>query len=190
MADALRKILVDGLQVETTDAGAAAIEKLTNDLKASAAKLTDAEKANSTAIAAKDAEIAKKDAEIDELKKKIVDGATLDKMVADRAILVNKAKVLAKDVKTDGLSDAEIKKAVVAAVIGDAAKDKSESYIDARFDILVEDAAKKAGDGVDPFAAAVKDGVAPTATADKAVVDAYAQMVKDMQSAHRPATAN
>jgi len=141
MADNLRKVLVDGLQVETTDAGAAAIEKLTKDKDALAAKLSDTETAHATAIAAKDAEIAKKDAEIDGLKGKVLDAAALDAAVAARGDLIAKAKAIASDVKTDGLSDAAIRKAVVVAKLGDAMKDKTDAYIDARFDILAEDAA-------------------------------------------------
>ncbi|MBV2144235.1 DUF2213 domain-containing protein [Falsochrobactrum sp. TDYN1] len=141
MADTLRKVLVDGLQVETTDAGATAIEKLTADKAAVEKKLSDAETAHGAAIATKDAELAKKDAEIDDLKGKVLDGAALDAAVAARGDLLNKARAIAPDVKTDGLSDAAIRKAVVEAKLGDAVKDKAEAYIDARFDILAEDAA-------------------------------------------------
>lgn len=187
MADTLRKILVDGLQVETTDAGAAAIEKLMNDKKAVEAKLADAETAHKTAIAAKDAELAKKDAELDAEKAKVLSDADLDKRVQDRAALVTVAGAIAKDVKTDGLSDADIRKAVVAAKLGDdAVKDKTAAYIDARFDILAEDSAKNP----DPLRDAVLSGV-KTSDGDTAVVtDAYAKMVADMQSAHRPVVAN
>lgn len=141
MADTLRKVLVDGLQVETTDAGATAIEKLMKDLASSAAKLTDAETAHAAVVKAKDAELAKKDAEIDALKGKVLDGAALDAAVQARGDLIAKAKAIAPEVKTDGLSDAAIRKAVVVAKLGDAVKDKPEAYIDVRFDILAEDAA-------------------------------------------------
>lgn len=145
MADNLRKVLVDGLQVETTDAGAQAIDKLTRDKAALEQRLADAEKAHSEALAAKDAELAKKDAEIDDLKGKVLDAAALDRLVQARADLIATAKSIVADVKTDGLSDAEIRKAVVVAKLGDdAVKDKAEAYIDARFDILAEDAAKNA----------------------------------------------
>lgn len=153
MSDALRTVVVDGLSVQTTDQGAQAIAKLQADLVSSAAKLTDANTAHATAIAAKDADLAKKDAEIDGLKAKQLSDADLDKRVAARADLIGKAKAIAKDVKTDGLSDAAIRKAAVASVLGDAAvADKSEAYIDARFDVLVEDAAKNA----DPFRRALQ----------------------------------
>ncbi|TIN80712.1 DUF2213 domain-containing protein [Mesorhizobium sp.] len=176
MTDKLRTVLVDGLSVETTDQGAQAIEKLLKDLQSSAAKLADAETKHQAALAAKDADLAKKDAEIDALKAKVLSDADLDKKVAARAALVSVAQTIAKDVKTDGLSDAAIRKAVVTAVLGDAAvKDKADAYIDARFEILVEDAAKKTG--ADPFRAVVanglqtSDGASGVATAHKAMTD-------------------
>lgn len=114
--------------------------------KADAAKrLEEAEAAHAKAIDAKDAEIAKKDAEIDDLKAKVLDGAALDAAVAARGDLIAKARAIAPEVKTEGLSDAAIRKAVVVAKLGDSMKDKAEAYIDARFDILAEDA-----DKVDP----------------------------------------
>ena len=106
--------------------------------------------------------------------------------VTSKAALLGMTKAIAKDVKTEGLSDAAIRKAVVAAKLGDAAiADKADAYIDARFDILVEDA-KKANP--DPFAATVRDGIS-TPTNDDAASKAYAAMLADMQSAHLPKTA-
>ncbi|MGH0280756.1 DUF2213 domain-containing protein [Sinorhizobium meliloti] len=184
----LRKILVDGLTVETTDQGAQAITKLQKDLESSAAKFADAEKAHQTAVAAKDAELAKKDAEIDALKGKILSDADLDKRVQARADLITKAHTIAKDVKTEGLSDAAIRKAVVVAKLGDAAiADKSEAYIDARFDMLVEDASKN---GADPFRTVVQQGLSQVSDADKVVTDAYSQMVADMKAGKTSAAAN
>jgi hypothetical protein len=186
MPETLRKVLVDGLQVETTDAGAAAIEKLTSDKAALSKSLADAEKAHADAIAAKDAELAKKDAEIDDIKAKVLSDADLDKRVQDRAALITVAKTIAKDVKTDGLSDADIRKAVVSDKLGaDAIKDKAQAYIDARFDILAEDAAK--ANDTDPVRDALikRDGAA-----NDPASDAYAKMVADMQSAHLPVVAN
>lgn len=145
MSDALRIVVVDGLSVSTTDQGAQAIDKLQKDKAALENRLADTEKKHAEALKAKDAEIAKKDAEIDGLKGKVLDAAALDKLVQARADLISTAKTIAADVKTDGLTDAEIRKAVVVAKLGDAAvKDKSDAYIDARFDILAEDAAKNA----------------------------------------------
>ncbi|MDR7032946.1 DUF2213 domain-containing protein [Mesorhizobium sp. BE184] len=177
----LRKVLVDGLQVETTDAGATAISKLLGDLASSAAKLTDAETKHQAALAAKDADLAKKDAEIDGLKAKALSDADLDKKVTARADLIGKAKAVAKDIKTDGLSDAAIRKAAVTAALGDAAvADKADAYIDARFDILVEDAAKKAG-GADPFRTIVQGGL-QTNDATSQADQAWTQSVTDLNA--------
>jgi hypothetical protein len=140
-----RNIMVDGLSVETTDQGAQAIEKLLSDRNSLQTKITDAETAHAEAIRAKDAELAKAHAERDAANAKVLDTAALDKLVQARGDLIAAAKAIAADVKTDGLSDAEIRKAVVTAKLGDAAvKDKADAYIDARFDILAEDAAKNA----------------------------------------------
>lgn len=190
MADNLRTVVVDGLSVSTTDQGAQAIEKLMKDLQSSAAKLTDAEKVHTDAIAAKDAEIAKKDEEIGTLKadlKKAQDSAPkpedLDKMVADRAALVTTVKAIDAKIDPKGMTDADLRKAAVTAKLGeDTVKDASDAEITGMFRAISKDI-----DVSDAFAATVKDGVRTTQTADKAATEAYEAMVKDMQSAHRPA---
>lgn len=174
----LKTVTVDGIPVEVTDQGAVVIGTLQTRLADANTKFADADKAHQTAIAAKDADLAKKDAEIDALKAKVLSDADLDKRVQARADLVTVAKAIAKDVKTDGLSDADIRKAVVVAKVGDAAiAGKAEAYIDARFDLLVEDAKKTA----DPFAAVVKDGLKPNDPTN--VNTAHASMVSDMSTA-------
>lgn len=141
MADNLRKVLVDGLQVETTEAGEVAINSLKSKVADSANALTAANTAHTVAIAAKDAEIAKKDAEIDSLKSKVMDAKTLDAAVAARADLITKAKAVA-DQDYSGKTDSEIRHMAVAKKFGDAAiAGKSAEYIEARFDIAVADAA-------------------------------------------------
>lgn len=143
MSDTLRKVMVDGLSVNTTDEGAQAISKLIADRDGLNRKLTDQETAHKTALDAKDAELAKKDAEIDSLKGKVLDQKGIDALVAKRANLEATAAKIAKDVKPAGLSDTELKRAVVTAIKGaDSVKDKSEAYVDAAFDILAEDAAQ------------------------------------------------
>lgn len=133
----LKTITVDGLPVETTDAGIAAIEKLRGLLTVSDAALASEKAAHDKTKAEKDAEAAKKDVEIEDLKKKVVDGAALDALVADRAAVVAKAKALAPNVVTDGKSIPDIKR----AVLGDSVKDKSEAYVDAAWDMKATDTA-------------------------------------------------
>ena len=186
----LRNVLVDGLQVETTDAGATAISKLQNDLMSSAAKLTDATKSLADAETAHKAAIAAKDEEIGTLKadlKKAQDSAPkpadLDKMVADRVALITTAKTIHADVKVEGVTDADIRKAVVAAKMGDdAIKDAPEAEISGMFKALAKDVKT-----ADPVRDALLNRTPTTANddADKA----YSKMVADMQSAHLPKSA-
>ncbi len=141
---ATRTIHIDGLPIETTDAGAAVIAKLQKDADSLKAIISDAEKKAKEVEEENEKKLAKKDAEIDALRAKVLDDAALDARVRERSGLIDAARKIAKDVKTDGLSDAAIKKAAVAAKLGDAAiVGKTEAYIDARFDILAEDAVKQ-----------------------------------------------
>lgn len=177
----LRSVLVDGLSVSCTDQGAQAIEKLMNDRKAAQDALATAQTTHQTAIAAKDKDLATKDAEIDDLKGKVLDGAALDKLVAARAGLVGAAKAIAPAVKTDGLSDADLRRAVVVAKVGDAAvKDRSDDYIAARFDILAE----TAGATRDTFREVVGDGVTSITDAQKAHDAAKQARLNHLQTAH------
>lgn len=156
----LKTVTVDGIPIEVTDQGATVIATLQSRLADATEKLADAETAHTAAIAAKDTELAQKDAALDAEKAKVLDATALDKLVQARGDLIATAKAIAADVKTDGLSDADIRKAVVVAKLGDAAvKDKAQAYVDARFDILAEDAAKIA----DPVRDALMSGVKPAA---------------------------
>ena len=134
-----RKIVVDGLTIETTDQGAEAIGKLQAEKQAIAdAKAAD-KAAHDAAIAVKDAELAAKDAKIADLENAQLTAEALDAKVQARADLLAKAKVLAKDADFTGKADIDIMKAAVIAVRGaDAVKDKSDAYVTAAFDLAVE----------------------------------------------------
>lgn len=131
----LKTITVDGLPVETTDAGIAAIEKLRGLLTVADAARTTAVTDHAKALADKDKALAEKDDEIDKLKKKVVEGPALDALVSDRAAVITKAKALKADVVTDGKSIEDIKR----DVLGDAVKDKSTDYVDAAWDLKAAD---------------------------------------------------
>jgi hypothetical protein len=138
MAD-LRKIMVDGLQVETTDAGASAIEKLTKTIADMKYEMSEAEKKAADEKAAMEAEMAEKDAALAKAEAEKMDDAAIDARVATRADLITRARSVVADLDVAGLSDADIRKAAVVAKLGDAAVEgKSTAYIDARFDILTE----------------------------------------------------
>lgn len=181
MSDALKTVVLGDKAAQVAVADAATIEQFKVD---QAKALSDAEEKHAKAIEAKDTEIAKKDAEIDKLKKDQLFDADLDQRVADRAELIGKATAIAKDVDVKGLSDAAIRKAVVVKSLGDeAVADKSDAYIEARFDVLAEDAAK----GADTFGDAAKGGTQPTdhrSVSDKA----YAQNVTDLSAAWQGGT--
>jgi hypothetical protein len=164
MADAIqtRTVLIDGLSVVTTDAGAQALEKLMKDMAKTKEEMDK-----------KDGELAAKDAELAAMSKTVLSDADLDAKVAARADLIGKAKAIAKDMATAGLSDAAIRRAAVVARLGDVAlTGKSEAYVDARFDILSEDAAKG-----DPVADALKAGVT-------VMGDARAEYVQRLSTAY------
>ena len=168
----LHKVLVDGYQVETTDAGKTAIENLQGKLQTADRALADATTAHATALSDKDRELAAKDAKIAELEKRVVSGPALDKLVADRAALVADAKRIAGDTfDATGKDDAEIKREVVKAKCGDAAvADKSDDYVAVRFDVLRD----TIGEG-DPVRDAVQRGnVLSGNFADAARVEAAA----------------
>lgn len=137
----LKTITVDGIPVEVTDAGATVIATLQKRVSDTTAQLEKVIADHTVSTAAKDAELAAKDAQIDALNGKVLDAAALDAAVIARSDLLTKARSIAADVKFDGLSDADIRKAVVVAKLGDEMATKGAAYIDARFDILAEDAA-------------------------------------------------
>lgn len=143
MADQLRTVIVDGLSVQTTDQGAQAIEKLTKQLSDAATNTQKLADSHAVALAAKDDQLTKLQAALDDAKAKVLSDAQIDARVKERADLIATAKTIA-DADYSGKSDAEIRKAVVVAKFGDAAiAGKPEAYVQARFDLLVEDAAKQ-----------------------------------------------
>ena len=167
-----RTVMVDGLSVETTDQGAQAIEKLQKDRDAANQLVADMKKSHEEDMKKKEAELAKKDAELDDAKGKVLDAAAVSKLVADRVALEATAAKIAKDVKPAGLTDADLKLAVVKAALGDkvpADKLADQHYVDARFDILAEDAGKVA----DNFADTMRGG-RPTNPAATGLTDAQA----------------
>lgn len=178
MSDALKTVVLGDKAVQVSVTDVAAIEQFKAD---SAKALADAKAEHDKAIAAKDADLAKKDAEIDALKGKVLDATALDKLVQARGDLIVTAKAIAKDVKTEGLSDADIRKAAVAAALPDLnLADKSPEYIAVRFDVLAEGITK---DGTDPVADVLKAGVKTNATdAAAQAQDAWDKSVTDLNA--------
>jgi hypothetical protein len=174
--NALKTVVLGDSAVSVAVADVAAIEKFKSD---SAKQLSDAKAANDAIMAAKDADLAKKDAQIAKLQAEALTDAALDARVQARGDLVAKAAKLAKDVVTAGLSDAAIKRAVVAKLRGaDTVADKSEAYVDAAFDLLSQDSAAQTA--ADPLRGAVRDN-----QTQQGKVSAYDNYVAGLEDAHK-----
>lgn len=131
MAEALRKVIVDGIPVEVNDTAAAAIDKLQTQLKEALAAKDAAEKKiggsvtftlGDKSVTYTGDELAKvlvaKDAEIETLKKDVITPEARDAMVADWAKLIGDAKRLVPDLVTDGKTCVQIRREVVSTLMG------------------------------------------------------------------------
>jgi len=163
MPENLRKVVVDGISVEVTDNAASIIDKLKGERDAAREAQEDASAEHAKALADAEAKTAKVEAQLDAEKAKVMTQDQIDALVEQRSALVADAKLVASDIDAAGMSDADLRRAVVQKALGDdAIADRSEAYIDARFEILAEDAkakAKKEKDlQSDPFAATIRTG--------------------------------
>lgn len=178
---ATKTILVDGLQVEVTDAAEAAINKLTLQLADAASAKATVE----TELATAKTEIATKDAEIVTLKQAIEDAKVTPAQLRDAAkayaAVCGKAKALGATFAEDADAEA-IMKAVVDAKMGDAAKGWTAEQIAASFAVLTKDAKVETPD---PLRDAITGGV-HTQTADSDVQKAYSDMVDEQTNAWKP----
>ena len=124
-------------------------EKKTMDKKVAdmEKKVTEFEKRISELEAERDSAKEKKDAaeaELEELKKTSMDSKKIDEMVNAKIDLLHNAEKAGVEVKSD-MSDADIKKAVIAKVFPKANLDgKHEVYIQARYDSTIETLAERA----------------------------------------------
>ena len=126
---------LDGMSVNLSDATAVEQTIATLDTKLTAA--LDSVKEAQTAH---DKELAAKDAEIDKLKANQMDQAQIDALADAKAETVAKAKAVLGDkmFETAGKSVADIRRAACDAK-GIETKDKSDDYVEARFDALTAD---------------------------------------------------
>lgn len=140
-------ILVDGLQVETTDAGAAAIEKLQKQLGAMTADTAKLSADHAAALAAKDTEIGGLKAELKQAQDAVPSAVVLDTMAAARSALIDAAKALDPAIVVAGVSDADIRRNAVKKFMGeDGVKDVSDAEIAGMFKALARDGSKLSGD--------------------------------------------
>lgn len=172
MTEALRTVVVDGLSVQTTDQGAQAIAKLQKGLESSAAKIVANDAAHTAVIAAKDQEIGTLKADLKKAQDAVLKPEDVDRLVADRAALVQTVKAIDSKIEIKG-SDADLRRAAVKAKLGDEmVKDASDDMVTGMFKAIAKDIKP-----ADPFANVVRDGITPasgattTDTAHKAMTD-------------------
>lgn len=178
MSDALKTVVLGDQAAQVAADAVGTIEKFKAD---QAKALTDAIAAKDATIEEKEEEIGKLKADLAAAKKQIPTSDALDALVAERAAIVTDAEKLA-GIKDAAGTVAEIRKAIVAKMLGDeAVSDASDAEITGMFK-----AVKAAG-------AQTKDAFADTmrnvAPVTDAATDAYTQMLADMQSAYRQAPA-
>jgi len=177
----MTKLTIDGLIVDLSDADAVKAAFTKKD--AAMADAVAAKDKAETDLAAAQTSIAAKDTEIADLKAKLEDAEITPAKLRDAAKVYGdtaaKAKALGVTHDEDADVDA-IMKTVVAAKMGDAAKDWTDAQIAASFAVLTKDA--KADDkGGQKLADALAD--AHPKNDKKQVSDAYADMVDHLTTA-------
>lgn len=138
----VKKITFDGLPLEITDAGEAALNKVLGQLADSGKKLGDAE----TQVATLATTVATKDAEIETLKKSLEDAQVTPAQMRDAAkafaMVADHAAKLGVKV-SDDMGEMDLRRAAVNLKLGDIAKDWNDDQIAASFGTL----AAQLGDG-------------------------------------------
>ena len=152
MADSTKAVILGDSVVQVAVSDALLIEQFKD---ASTKALADAEAKLTTTIAAKDEEIGKLKAELADAKKAAE--IDVDALVAARTELVAQVKAIDAKIDAKGLSDADLRKAAVAAKLGDEmVKDASEAVILGMFKAIAKDA-KPADPVGEVFKYGVKD---------------------------------
>lgn len=170
-----RTVAVDGLNVETTEAGAVALQKVLAERDDARAKIAAADAATAATASNHAAALAAKDATIAEAKQAIPDPAKLEQMARDHAAVCDKARAIKADIVTAAKAADTIRREAVVSKLGDKAAGYSAEQILVAFDMLAEAPATPA----DPFvpAGVVKieagDKSSPISARNKTLTDAW-----------------
>lgn len=187
-----KTILVDGHNVEMSDAAAIAVENLQRKLtnaETKVATLTTDSAAKDTKIAALTTDVATRDAEIVTLKKTVADSAITPDKLRDAAAAYGRTVSIAKALGltvTDAMGETEIKAAVVKAKLGDAAKDWTPAQIDTSFATLAANVSAQIPTG-DNASNVLRDGLTHMAPASTTLADsqkARESRFKRFENAH------
>ena len=147
-----KTIMIDGVSAEMDERSAQLVErqiaKLETEVKTAQAALATAQTQTQNDIATAKTEAANatalvqnKDAEITTLKQQLGDAKMspqkLDKMVAERVATVQRAQaIIGSSLVIEGKTDAEMRRQVVAAKLGEVAKDWTDDMVTASFNTL------------------------------------------------------
>jgi len=138
------KITLDGVEYECESGLATAVQSALKTAKTDSEKKAQEHKDSADSLTTDNEKLKAKNDELTEENKKIsekkLDDKEIHKLATERsALVVSATKVLDKDTKFDEMSNADIRKAVVAKSCPDLKLDeKTEVYIEARFDGIVE----------------------------------------------------
>ncbi|HEV2570299.1 MAG TPA: DUF2213 domain-containing protein [Beijerinckiaceae bacterium] len=158
----LQKVVLDGIVFDLPEVAAVAVTALQEELMEARSALGLQRRAHDKVLAARDAELEKlRNVEFDPLR--------MDELVAERAELIHRAKSIVTDLDVRGLDAPGIRRAVVAHVLGDGALvDRSDDYIEARFDLISE----RTGDPVRPVISnGIQGDVSTVGKAHRGMVD-------------------
>lgn len=141
----MKTIVFDGISIEVTDQAEQAITKLQKQLADSTSAVAQAAAAHATALQAKDSEIGELKIKLADAEKQVLTPAQMADAISARSALIETAKVFTKDADLTKLSDAEIRRAAVAAKYGeDMVKDASEDMVAGMFKAITKDSAANA----------------------------------------------
>lgn len=185
--NAVKKIVLDGLQVDLSDADAvsAAFDKLQGQIKTE----TEAKDKALADVATLTTEKQQLDAKVTTLEKQVADAKLSPAQLRDAAKaysqVCDKAKALGVTI-SDEMDEPAIMKAAVSAKIGDAANDWNDAQIAASFETLTVDVK------VDPVREQFRDRGLPRSAGDaeQSFADAQAKLSEQRRNAWKsPATA-
>lgn len=152
-----RTLMVDGLSVELADKDAQIVQRAIDGFNKQIADLQTAAGEHKATIAAKDTEIGALKVDLKKAQDAALKPEDLDRMVADRAALVEIVKTIDSKIEIKG-NDADLRRAAVKAKLGDEmVKDASDAEVSGMFKAIAKDVKT-----ADPFAAVLKDGITQT----------------------------
>jgi hypothetical protein len=129
-----REITIGGITFTVNNQVAQAVEKLQKQLGAAETELKNAR----SALQNSEKETQKLQGSVAALEAQANDTARLDTLAQERQELLNKAKALDPDVVTEGQSNEEVVKAVVAKLSNEDIEGKPFAYVEGQFDTFVK----------------------------------------------------